>query len=300
MDPSSLLQFIGPVLGVTAAAVSGVFAARVTRTEHTLAHRREEMLASVRQQAQDRAYFRDVVNLAQEPLLYAASDLQSRIYNVLEGGFIDAYADSDKERHRTNVTEYTAFLFGQYFGWAEAIRQGVLLGEVARSSPRSGETNNTTSIAAVIREVNDTLRTDDHGREFMMFSSEQHAIGELMLSWQNVNGISVPSVERYASFAHRYRTESAFRAWFESIEEGMLETEDRLVRQRLTLVQHHLVSLMDVLDPENRIYKKRAKTPSSPGLTANRRSKKRVIPSGPWPGQGSRRPTPRPAPPQSR
>jgi len=273
MDPSLLLPIIGPALGVTAAAVSGVFAARVTKTEHTLGIQREEMFAAARQREQEQAYFRDVVNLAQEPLLYAASDLQSRIYNILERGFVDAYAGSEnRERYRTNVTEYTAFLFGQYFGWAEAIRQGVLLGEVARRGPCTGEADNTTSIAAVIREVNDALRTDSLGRDFMMFSSEQHAIGELMLSWQHVNGIRVPSVERYASFAHRYRTEEPFSAWFESIEEGMLETKNRLVRRRLTLVQNHLVSLMDILDPENRLYKKREKVALAPEPQQGRES----------------------------
>ena len=99
---------------------------------------------------------------------------------------------------------------------------------------------------------------------FMLFSGEQHAIGELMLSWQNVNGIRVPSVERYATFAGRFRNEDAFRAWFEPIEEGMQQTSDGQVRRRLTLVQHRLVELMDLLDPENHIYKKRTKVALPP------------------------------------
>lgn len=258
MDSNTLFPLLGSILGITGAAVSGMFATRVSRTEHRLVLQREEDLAAVRRQEHERDYFRNVVNLAQEPLLYAVSDLQSRIYNILEGNFVSTYANSDKERHRTNVVEYTAFLFAQYFGWTEAIRQGVLLSEVARRGPSSG-TDNTTSIAAVIREVNDTLRTDHYGRDFMLFSGEQHAIGELMLSWHTINGIRVPSVERYGTFAHRYRTDAAFRAWFEPIEEGIQQSDDRLVRQRLTLVQHRLVALMSVLDPENNLYKKREK-----------------------------------------
>lgn len=259
MDTTSILQFVAPILGVAAAVVAGLYAARVTRLEHKLGIERAKADEAHRKQEDERSYFRNVVNLAQEPLLYAASDLQSRLYNILESDFVASYADSEEERHQSNVVEYTAFLFAQYFGWAEAIREGVLVSEVARRGPAGGTVNNTTSIAGVIREVNDRLSDNSDARDFMIFSSEQHAIGELMLTWEQVNGVRVPRVMRYASFAEKYRGDAAFSAWFKSIHDGMQLTNEQSVRHRLTHVQRHLVHLMNVLDPETRIYKARSK-----------------------------------------
>jgi len=261
MDTTLVLQFVAPLLGIAAAIVAGLYAARVAKLEHKLGAARAEVAESLRKQEAERSYFLNVVNLAQEPLLYAASDLQSRLYKILETDFVATYAGSDEQRHRSNVVEYTAFLFAQYFGWAEAIREGVLLSEVARRGPAGGEVNNTTSIAGVIREINDRLSDDRDGLDFMIFSSEQHAIGELMLAWRQINGVRVPRVMRYASFAERYRNDPSFSAWFKTIECGIALTEGRPLRNRLTHVQRHLVQLMNVLDPERRIYKERTELP---------------------------------------
>jgi hypothetical protein len=256
MDVSSFISLASAIGGILAATIAGVLAARTKRTEHSLAQERDQWQASFSEQKKRDEYMRDVVRLAQEPLLYAASDLQSRIYNLLEGSLVEAYAGSDKERHRVNITEYTAFLFAQYFGWAEAVRQGVMLNDMAGvGMGKAAEEEGT--VSAIIREISDTMRSDAYGREFMMFAGEQHAVGELMLTWDSSTGTRLPSVTRYASFARRYRNESEFRGWLESIAEGMGCLSDPGVRRRLTKVQNYLVTLMELLDPDNRVYKKR-------------------------------------------
>jgi len=259
LDTTLILQFVAPLLGIAAAVVAGLYAARVAKLEHKLGTARAEAAESLRKQEAERSYFLNVVNLAQEPLLYAASDLQSRLYKILETDFVNTYAGSDEQRHQSNINEYTAFLFAQYFGWAEAIREGVLLSEVARRGPAEGEVTNTTSIAGVIREINDRLSDDSDGWDFMIFSSEQHAIGERMLTWEQVNGVRVPRVMRYAAFTDSYRNDPTFSAWFKSIHHGMAITTRHSVRHRLTHVQRYLVRLMNVLDPATRIYKTRTK-----------------------------------------
>lgn len=255
MDPL-LTGWIAPILGIAAAIISGIFATRARTSEHRLQRQREAD-----------EHFRNVVLQAREPLLYAASDLQSRIYNIVNGRFIQEYARSEHKRHRVNVSEYTAFLFAQYFGWAEAMRQAVLLSEMAgvEGAPPENIDQRPGTVAAVMREISDTLRTDAYGSEFMLFAAEQHAIGELMFSWDNTPGGRTPSVSRYASFAKRFRDEThagqEFRTWLEAINEGMELLDSEPVRERLSQVQNHLVDLMNLLDPDNRLYKARNKLP---------------------------------------
>lgn len=245
-----IAAWIGPVLGIAAAAVSGVFAWISKHAESRSAARERQ---------------RDVLKQSIEPLLYAASDLQSRIYNILRQDFLEAYRNSSVDRWRDNTVEYTCFLFAQYFGWAEATRQAALFRESNDLVTGTRTTRELTpvSIAAVIRGVSDALRTDSPGSDFMLFSGEQHAIGELMFSWDVVGGARYPTVMRYATFAERFRNEEAFRGWFRGIVEPLEKGLSDVARERLADVQNHLVDLMDLLDPDHDVYKRRSKVLSA-------------------------------------
>lgn len=239
-------QWIGPILGVAAAVASGVFALISRRAEaRTIARERQ----------------RDTLKQSIEPLLYAASDLQSRIYNILKQHFLEAYQNSPVDRWRDNTVEYTCFLFAQYFGWAEATRQAALFRESNSlvAGIRTQRELTPVSIAAVIREVSDALRTDSVGTEFMLFSGEQHAIGELMFKWEVVGDTRYPTVMRYATFAQRFRNQPEFRAWFTGIVGPLENGLTDVARARLADVQNHLVDLMELLDPDHDVYKRRSK-----------------------------------------
>ena len=91
----------------------------------------------------------------------------------------------------------------------------------------------------------------------MLWRGQQSAIGELMTSHEGEDRDD--GGERfcmgYATFAKRWNEEKDFRAWFESIEEGLAEmvaTEGQTENPRLSLVylQHMLVQLLDLLDVE--------------------------------------------------
>ncbi|GAA1789639.1 hypothetical protein GCM10009748_25450 [Agromyces lapidis] len=195
-----------------------------------------------------------------EPLLYAASDLQSRIYNILKQGFLETYGSGPEDRWRANATEYTCFLFAQYFGWAEATRQAALFKEsLELIGSSNGSKADATSITSVIREVSDALKTDAYGKELMLFAGEQHAIGELMFRWEVVGERRFPSVMRYATFVARFRRDNDFRAWFDALLEPITNGIGDAGRSRLADVQNRLVDLMDLLDPSHSIYKQRAK-----------------------------------------
>jgi hypothetical protein len=92
-------------------------------------------------------------------------------------------------------------------------------------------------------------------RPLRLFRGEQRAVGELMLVPVATPVGDVPRWEclGYASFVDRLRTDSAFAAWFEPLEEGIetLAKEAPQFPPRITELQHALIDLIDVLDPEH-------------------------------------------------
>lgn len=58
----------------------------------------------------------------QEPLFRSAADLQSRIYNIIAGGFFNVYYLQGSERQRKYALDNTIFLFAQFYAWTEATR----------------------------------------------------------------------------------------------------------------------------------------------------------------------------------
>lgn len=56
-----------------------------------------------------------------EPLIRSASDLQSRIYNILELGFIEEFYHNGNKRQQDYVINNTVFFF-PVFAWTEAAR----------------------------------------------------------------------------------------------------------------------------------------------------------------------------------
>ena len=234
MTTDSLLTLIALALSVASVALSGWFSVRTQRLSHRLADEREQRLEQQSAiKAAERVY---------EPLAQAAAELQSRIFNIVETGWVnlttryaghDGYAESS-----------TAFLFAHYFGWIEARRQAVL--------SSSGEGGRDVSVQKLIDDVLKTLRRSEDSEGFLFFTTEQRAIGELMLEWELVAKARIPKVMGYAAFVERFRRDESFRQWFTPIDAGMGLVSKGDVK-RLVDIQRALVALIDKLDP-NRKY----------------------------------------------
>jgi hypothetical protein len=127
---------------LTIAVISGVVAllsillgAWNARSTAVLGARLQSELEQRREQADKTLRLEQVVSRYRDPLLGAAFDLQSRIYNILILGF-SGYLSSGDEGEKSYAVNSTLFLIAQYFGWTEALRRGVQfldLGEVERS-----------------------------------------------------------------------------------------------------------------------------------------------------------------------
>lgn len=235
MDSQSWLTVIALLLSVASVVVTGLFSVRTQRLSHELDAERE-------QRAEEQSAIK-AAERVYEPLAQAAAELQSRIYNLVETGWIGT--QKRYESHGDYAVASTAFLFAHYFGWIEARRQAVL--------SSSGEGGRDLSVQRLIDDVLKTLRRSEDSEGFLFFTTEQRAIGELMLTWDSIpeTAVRIPRVSGYAAFVRRYRHEEEFRAWFTSIDTGLDLVSKGDVR-RLADIQRALVALIDELDPKRK------------------------------------------------
>ena len=187
MAPETLLNAIALILSVASVALSGWFSVRTARLSHRLADERDERLeAQSAIKAAERVY---------EPLAQSAAELQSRIFNIVETGWVPLM--KRYESHGDYAITSTAFLFAHYFGWIEARRQAVL--------SSSGEGRRDENVQALIDGVLKTLRRSEDGEGFLFFTTEQRAIGELMCGWETISKVRIPVVMGYAAFVEHRR-----------------------------------------------------------------------------------------------
>jgi len=228
----SALAIAAMLLSVLSVAVAGWFSARTVRLSHDLDsehERRQEQKSAL--EAASRVY---------EPLAQAAAELQSRIYNIVSTGWVGIV--ERYQSHGDYAATSTAFLFAHYFGWIEARRQAVLTS--------SGQGDRDAVVSRAIDHVRQIMRKTDHEEGFLFYQVEQRAIGELMFSWDPVDGTGVrlPHVDGYAAFSRRYRDDTDFRQWFHSVDRG-LDLVAAGQHHRLIEIHGALLALIKVLDP---------------------------------------------------
>lgn len=251
MTSNDWITALAVVLSVASVVVSGLFSIRTARLSHTLeedrANRLEEQSAI---KAAERVY---------EPLAQAAAELQSRIFNIVETGWVPLM--KRYESHGDYAVTSTAFLFAHYFGWIEARRQAVL--------SSSGEGKRDETVQSLIDGVLKTLRRSEGSEGFLFFTTEQRAIGELMCTFEVISetGMRIPHVMGYATFEARFHNDPEFAKWFGPVHAGMTLVSTGDVK-RLVEIQRALVALIDKLDPKRRYTAGYDLAPIDPETTA--------------------------------
>jgi hypothetical protein len=201
-----------------------------------------------------------------EPLLHAAFNLETRIYNIVELDFFGRFLGTDNtESEKEYAVLYTMYVFGQYFCWEEILRR-----ESQFIDPRSDQRSR--AVLVGLEAVRDTF-ADSIGiqeRCFRTFRGEQRAIGELMLVKAEAPKPGAPRWEclGYASFVHSLEDEQLAR-WFRGLRADIEEIRSDVVKHdgRLRLVQRRLMDIIDILEPNARRVpaqlRKRLAAPSS-------------------------------------
>ena len=144
------------------------------------------------------------------PLLQSAYDLQSRLYNVLRpGGF---RGGRDPEYFVLN----TVYLFAQYLGWVEIIRQELQFLDL-------GAVDKTKRLGNLIARIRNQLANTERFRdEYYIYRGQQRAIGELMMI--PVDGTSTIGPRHecmgYGAFVTKH-ADVEFQRWLASLERSV-------------------------------------------------------------------------------
>jgi hypothetical protein len=182
-----------------------------------------------------------ILSRYRDPLAASAYDLQSRIYNILRMNFLRAYYADDRNGKRDVAAESTLYVVGQYFGWTEILRRELQFLDFRKRQQ-------THKVARAQDQIATLFSSDDPelGPAFMIWRSEQRAIGERMISLD----ANPPSCIGFATFAEKRRSEG-FQQWFGPLEQD-LEILSTSPSTRLRLLQHELVRLVLLLDSAGR------------------------------------------------
>jgi len=242
-----LIAAVPALVSAVGAFVSVVFSLRAARVE--------------RLSAAD-----EIATRFREPLLQAAFNLETRIYNIVELGFFDRFLGADStDSEREYAVVNTMYVFAQYFCWVEIIRR-----ESQFIDPRNDETNRASALGleAVSHTFADSIHTQE--RYFRLFRGEQRALGEVMLVPVEVPRSGAPRWEclGYASFVQSLEGEQMAR-WFRTLREDIGEVSRDVANhdRRLRLIQQRLMDIIDIVDPDARRVpsrlRKRLKVPST-------------------------------------
>ncbi len=177
-----------------------------------------------------------------EPLLRAAYELQSKIYNIVRQNLLKVYYVNGSDAEKEYALQNTLYVIAQYFGWTEILRREIQFLDL-------GEVRATRKIARLQENICHLflLDSDSLGRRFRIFRGEQRAIGECMIT-NDPNGSSCTG---YAAFVQQQ--DPAFRKWFDRL--GMdideLAQASEPYSARLVMIQRALIDLIDFLDKKH-------------------------------------------------
>ncbi len=178
-----------------------------------------------------------------EPLSSAAYELQGRLYNIIELGFLPKYYVAGDEAQRSYALENTLYVVAQYFGWSEILHREIQFLSF-------GDSKRTRAVAQHQRRIVELFQSHDPrlGRPFLTWRGEQRAIGERMI--EREDGVS--HCIGYATFLERREPE--FRRWFTRLEGEIRDLATTQPNPRLTELQHALVALIREFDPHRLRY----------------------------------------------
>lgn len=192
---------------------------------------------------------RHLLDRYQEPLVRAAYDLQSRLFNILE---LDLLATTHpRPGGQDYAASSTAWLFGQYFGWVEIVRREVQFLDL----PERGEGSGLQGALFAVSVVCSSDRSLD-GPTFQIFRSDQRAMGELMITdGHDAAGQPRSDCLGYATFVRNLRDDRYFTDWFADLLRWVEELRDNAGNLlRLRRLQHALLDVVDVIDHDHRRY----------------------------------------------
>ena len=197
----------------------------------------------------------DYMGRYRDALLWAAFDLQSRIYNILRGfddsrrpggkGVLQAFLVEGTDRQANYFKRSTAFVFAEFLGWIEIFRRDLQFLDLGDS-----KTNRHTMFLLVTISETLSAASTSETECFRIFRTDQRALGELM-----IDPDSKPGERRclgYAAFCSALESGGASAEWIRELIDHveLAAREPGMAQGRLARLQHQLIDMMDLLDPD--------------------------------------------------
>jgi len=188
-----------------------------------------------------------------EPVLDAAYELQSRLYNILCLSFLETYYEGDDTWQREYAVKHTLYVVGQYFAWTEILRRRIQFLDF-------GKVKETREVAQLLHEIRELFRSDETrlGKPFMIWVGEQRAIGERMI----VGVGDDLGCMGYGAFVEQ--KDLSFWKWLERLARDIDTIAKEEPNKRLWELQHKLIDLINRLDPGKVRYPYRARDKADP------------------------------------
>jgi hypothetical protein len=182
------------------------------------------------------------------PLLAAASDLQTRLFNIRKQDFLTKFSEGNSRRAQQEYEVVnTLFLVGQYLCYAEVIRRGNLYLDPVDNRRQK-------NLVEHIEAIRDTFASSSIDEPTLcLFRGEQRAVGEVMLT--QTDGIPGKMGQwdcmGYAAFVEMLKDREKAR-WFDYLKEDLAELARDVAGHdgRLVQLQNCLVDLVDLIDPK--------------------------------------------------
>lgn len=224
---------------VALASASGTIWSSVRNTTHSNANAKaiEQLkIDSERTKSADQRR-REIFSFS-EPLARSAYDLQSRLFNIIKKNLVLSYFGHGSDREKSYVIDNTVFLIGQYLCWTEVVRREIQFIDL-------GESTKTRDLLRLQDNISNLWGTDEQPPTFRVFAGEQRALGEAFIQM----GVREPECIGYGAFLN------AFKEGANPLIDFLREDVRSLGRieqatARLTNIQHALVDLLQMLDPD--------------------------------------------------
>jgi len=233
------VAWIGFAGGVFAALLSALVAVRQSRMDERLMRLNHELEAEQQRRAAlfDRQMAaEEVLTRYRQPLAAAAYELQRRLYNILELGFVETFGGEHPRSEEAART--TLFRIAQYFGWSEILHRDIQFLDF-------GDDGASRTVERVQRQISEQFLDSAAGPALMLWRDEQRAIGELMIVEEHGKVLCMG----YARFSAC--CETTFAPWLDRL---WAEIGDPVARARMRAVQHSLCELVRLLDARGVLY----------------------------------------------
>jgi hypothetical protein len=188
-----------PLLAATVAGLLGLLGVALgARAQHGLTRQLERQRRDLDRTERSR----QLLERYQEPLVRAAYDLQSRLWNIVCADLLTVYAADRGSSRWTYARDSTAWLFGQYFGWVEIVRREAQFLRLEEATDRRALQQ---ALGAVAHECSsDRPQLDPL---FQTFRAQQRGLGELMIvKGSGADGAARTDCMGFAAFTAELQT----------------------------------------------------------------------------------------------